>query len=185
MFLFPACAGLSMRPVVRYQEHFPSDPLLRVPIPRPWAQCLQLFESDAMPHTYACYVTYTRKGASGREILAVPGSGWELAFDAFRKFFWTKTKKDWNDRLNGKPAPISSDGNADVPFRYEPPKNSREPQGLVERKTRRERVREAQAWQDETVTMIVPTIEISDDDDADNRETHLKVQACTPPGMKW
>lgn len=184
MYLFPTSAGLSLHPVVRYQDRSLSNPHVRVPIPRPWAQCLQLFESDAIPHTYACYVKYTRKGASGREILAIPGSSWELAFDAFGKFFKTKTRKDWNERLDGKPVPISSDGNADDPFRYEPPQGLHEPKGLVQQKTRLERAREAHSSGDESVTMIVPSIEISDDEDVDER-SHLKVQACTPPGMNW
>jgi hypothetical protein len=32
---------------------------LRVPIPNPWAHCLQLFESDSTPHRYASYLAYT------------------------------------------------------------------------------------------------------------------------------
>ena len=135
-----------------------------------------------MPHTYACYVKYTRKGASGREILAIPGSSWELAFDAFRKFFKTKTRKDWNDRLDGKPAPINSDENDDEPFRYEPPAGAREPKGLVEQKTRFERAKEASSGSEGCVTMIMPTIEISDDEDDQGR---LKVRACTPQGTEW
>ncbi len=184
MYLFPASAGLSLHPVVGYQDRFPPNAHLRVPIPRPWAQCLQLFESDAIPHTYACYLKYSRRGVSGRDILAIPGSSWELAFDAFRKFFKTKTRKDWNDRLDGKPAPISSDGNSDDPFRYEPPQSACEPKGLVEQKTRLERAKESQSGGDESVTMIVPTIEISDDDIEDDG-AHLKVQACTPRGVEW
>lgn len=136
-----------------------------------------------MPHTYACYVKYTRKGASGREILAIPGSSWSLAFDAFRKFFKTKTRKDWNDRLDGKPAPINNDGTDDAPFRYQPPTGAREPKGLVEQKTRLERAREAASGRDGSVTMILPTIEISDDGDDQGRR--IKVQACTPRGTKW
>ena len=138
-----------------------------------------------MPHTYACYVKYTRKGTSGREILAIPGSSWDLAFDAFRKFFKTKTKKDWNNRLDGRPAPISSDESADDLFRYEPPQGSREPKGLVEQKTRLERAKETYSARDDSVTMIVPTIEISDDEDDEEEESRLKVQAWTPPGMDW
>ena len=184
MYLFPASAGLSLYPVIRYPDRFPSKPPLKVPIARPWAQVLQLFESDAIPHTYACYVKYTRKGASGREILTVPGSTWETAFDAFRKFFKTKTRKDWNDRLDGKPVPISNDGSADDPFRYEPPQGRHEPRGLVERKTRLERAKEIGSNGEYDVTMIVPTIEISDDDDV-GEENHMKLQACTPPGTGW
>ncbi|KAF7502874.1 hypothetical protein GJ744_004969 [Endocarpon pusillum] len=145
---------------------------------------LKLFESDAIPHTYACYVKYTRKGASGREVLAIPGSSWEVAFDAFRKFFKTKTRKDWNDRLDGKPVPISSDGNADDPFRYEPPQGRHEPRGLVEGKTRLERANEIKPDGDDSVTMIVPTIEISDDDDV-GEKSHMDPHACTPPGTSW
>lgn len=114
----------------------------------------------------------------------VPGSSWELAFDAFRKFFKTKTRKDWNDRLDGKPAPISGDGNSDDPFRYQPPKSAGESKGLVKQKTRLERAKEAQSTQGESVAMIVPTIEISDEDD-DDEESHPKVEARTPPDMKW
>lgn len=182
MYLFPASAGLSLHPVVCYRDRFPSNFRPHVPVPRPWAQCLQLFESDAIPHAYACYVKYTRKGASGREILAIPGSSWDLAFDAFRKFFKTKTRKDWNDRLDGNPAPSSSDGNLDDPFRYEPPSSAHEPKGLVEQKTRSERAKQDLADRAGSVTMIVPTIEISDDE---GERCHLNVQACTPEGVGW
>lgn len=184
MYLFPVSAGLSLHPVIRYPDCFPSNPPLKVPIARPWAQVLQLFESDAIPHTYACYVKYTRKGASGREVLAIPGSSWEVAFDAFRKFFKTKTRKEWNDRLDGKPVPISSDGNADDPFWYEPPQGRHEPRGLVEGKTRLERANEMKADGDDGVTMIVPTIEISDDGDIGD-ESHMGLHACTPPRTGW
>jgi WGR domain len=182
IYMFPASAGLSSHPVVRYQDRFPSTPRLRVPVPRPWAQCLQLFESDVIPHAYACYVKYSRKGRSGLETLAIPGSSWEVAFDSFRKFFKTKTRKDWKDRLDGKPAPIGNDGNSDDPFRYEPPKAAHEPKGLVEQKTRLERTKESQSGGNDSVTMMVTTVEISDDDD---EGIHRKVQACTPPGMGW
>ena len=185
MYLFPPSAGLSSHPVVRYQDRIPSDPRPRVPIPRPWAQCLQLFESHAMPHTYACYVKYTRKGASGREVLAIPGSSWELAFDAFRKFFKIKTRKDWNDRLDGKPAPINNDGTDDEPFRYVPPASTYEPKGLVQQKTRLERAEENSSTRETSVTMILPTIEISDGDDDEDQGPRSKVQACTPQGMEW
>lgn len=180
MYLFPTSAGWSLHAVVSWQDRFPSQCRPRVPIPCPWTQCLQLFESDAIPHTYACYVKYSRKGASGRDILAIPGSSWDLAFDAFRKFFKTKTKKDWNDRLDGKQPPTSDDGSEDA-FRYEPPESANEPKGLVEQKTRFERVKEASVGQEGSVTVIVPTIEITDD----KGDSNLRVQACTPMGMTW
>jgi WGR domain len=173
IYTFPPSAPLSMYPVVQYHDCNLTNPRPRVPIPRPWAQCLQLFESDALPATYACYVKYSRKGKSGRETLAFPGSTWDSAFAAFRKFFKTKTRKDWNDRLDGKSPPITN-GNDEEPFHYEPPTSVREPKGLVMKKTRWERVKEASTGGDDSFTMVIPTIEISDDEE----EGQVDVKAC-------
>ncbi|KAL2401648.1 hypothetical protein ABEF93_007687 [Exophiala dermatitidis] len=94
----------------------PSNPALRVHIPDPWAQALQLFEYDpalasksaenaagAKPQrpkfkSYACYFIYTRPGQRHVQMLAPPGSTFDFAWDMFRKFFKKRVGVDWEDR---------------------------------------------------------------------------------------
>ena len=119
-----------------------------------------------MPHAYACYVKYSRRGVYGQEILAPAGSSWQFAFDAFRKFFKTKTLKDWNDRLDKKSVQDVKDNREEHPFMYQPPEGANAPQGLVTKKTRIERIFEAQSTSTDRIHMSMPTmITISDDED--------------------
>lgn len=141
-----------------------------------------------MPRNYACYVKYSRRGVSGREILALPGSSWELAFDAFRKFFKTKTRKDWNDSLDGKAAQCRNTGSSDGPFIYKPPSGTHESRGLMESKTKTtteaERTKEdgASGEEEATVTIDSPAIKPGEHED---REARVKDRADTPEGMVW
>ncbi|EXJ80103.1 hypothetical protein A1O3_08389 [Capronia epimyces CBS 606.96] len=98
----------------------PSNPALRVHIPDPWAQGLQLFEHDpAVAKTptedstptkpkqprfksYACYFIYTRPGQRHVQMLAPPGSTFDFAWDMFRKFFKRRVGVDWEDRESAK-----------------------------------------------------------------------------------
>jgi hypothetical protein len=116
------------------------DRHLRVPIPDPWAHCLQLFESDTTPRKYACYLSYTagRPGVKREtQVLAPAHSDWEFAWGMFTKIFKLKTGVDWDARpgLNG-----AADGNclqmdsgttgfSKKYFEYMPPKAG-SPQGL-------------------------------------------------------
>lgn len=69
---------------------------LRVRIPDPWAQCLQLYESDSMPHTYAAFTTYIdRSGKIAHDTVAPVDSTFDLAKDAFKMFFKLRTGVEW------------------------------------------------------------------------------------------
>ncbi|KEF51326.1 uncharacterized protein A1O9_12676 [Exophiala aquamarina CBS 119918] len=88
-----------------------SNPHLRVRIPDPWAQGLQLFEYEP-PNTgaghgdasqkrtkeYACYTIYSRPGHRHVETLAPPGSTFDFAWNMFRKIFKQKVGVDWETR---------------------------------------------------------------------------------------
>lgn len=83
----------------------PRNHLLRVPIYNPFAQQLQLYESDATPHVYATYVKYSRVGASGKQLLAPRGSSLDLALTVFKKFFQTKTGLRWEEQYDDSKTP--------------------------------------------------------------------------------
>ncbi|KAJ9624619.1 hypothetical protein H2204_010801 [Knufia peltigerae] len=97
----------------------PSNPNLKVHIPNPWAQSLQLFEFDpnlrftTRTHTdsvaglnaeipriksYACYSIYVRPGHRYVTQLAPPGSTFDFAFTMFNKFFQKRVGVSWDDR---------------------------------------------------------------------------------------
>lgn len=107
---FPEPYPFAAYPVVvaRRPKHLTFKPFsicstrkLRVPIPNPWAHCLQLFESNITPRTYACYLSYTagRPGVKKEtQDLAPVGSTWEFAWAMFTKVFKLKTGVAWNER---------------------------------------------------------------------------------------
>ena len=82
---------------------FPSVPLpyrLRVRSRCPWAQRLQLYESNATPRLYACFEKHSKPGdGPAANILAPIGSSFDVALDHFKKFFRLKTGKEWDDRF--------------------------------------------------------------------------------------
>ena len=100
-----------------------SNPFVRVRIPDPWAQTLQLFEhaprdSEAqakLTKEYACYTVYSRPGHRHVETLAPPGSTFDFAWNMFRKIFKQKVGVDWEDREpNQEGALEDSDGECRV-----------------------------------------------------------------------
>ncbi|EGC47303.1 BRCT domain-containing protein [Histoplasma capsulatum var. duboisii H88] len=60
---------------------------------------LQLYESDSNPHTYATFVEYSCVGRTGSAFLAPTESTWEIALEAFTKFFKAKCGKQWEKRM--------------------------------------------------------------------------------------
>jgi hypothetical protein len=144
---FPAPYPFAAYPVVEAHQpnSFRFKPLssnrkLRVPIPNPWAHCLQLFESDDTPRKYACYLAYTagRPGVKREtQELAPVNSDWEFAWGMFTKIFKLKTGVDWDVRPELSEATDASrlqidGGTAGVLkkyFEYVPPKAGL-PQGL-------------------------------------------------------
>lgn len=105
----------------------PHHRFIRVPVYRPHAQQLQLYESNAEPHVYATYIKYSRVGTSASDLLAPPGSTFEFAMSVFKKFFKIKTGTRWEERMNDKlPEPKKDAKGNPLPedegwFRYEPP----------------------------------------------------------------
>ncbi|KAL2006632.1 hypothetical protein VTN00DRAFT_9300 [Thermoascus crustaceus] len=105
----------------------PHHRFIRVPIYKPYAQQLQLYELNAEPHVYATYIEYSRVGTSASDLLAPPGSTFEFAMSAFKKFFKIKTGMRWEERVNDKlPEPKKDAEGNPLPedegsFRYEPP----------------------------------------------------------------
>lgn len=92
-----------------------ANPHLRVRIPDPWAQGLQLFEYQApkgesdngdanrmRTKEYACYTIYSRPGHHHVETLAPPGSTFDFAWNMFRKIFKQKVGVDWETREMGR-----------------------------------------------------------------------------------
>lgn len=65
----------------------------------------------------------------GKDLLAPVGSHFDIAFSAWKAFFKAKTGKLWEDRFDGKVAPLKTDkatglilqGSEGVRFRYMPP----------------------------------------------------------------
>ena len=174
------------------------DRKLRVPImnPYPWAHCLQLFESDAEPRRYACYISYTagRPGVK-REIepLAPVDSTWSFAWEMFTKFFKLKSGIEWDARHVWSEARDASglriDGeDAGMPhkkFEYVPPREGL-PQGLrrnsgadgpAAEASRNHRHREDETRTDRrpSATGVMPGIAVPEQDD-------IMAGARTPDG---
>jgi hypothetical protein len=95
-----------------------SNPHLRVRIPDPWAQGLQLFEYEPpksesddrdanrmRTKEYACYTIYSRPGHRHVETLAPPGSTFDFAWNMFRKIFKHKVGVDWETRETSQKKP--------------------------------------------------------------------------------
>ncbi|KAK7885173.1 hypothetical protein LTR67_010664 [Exophiala xenobiotica] len=115
MYRFPKPYPYSRYPVIA--SSLPrslslSNPALRVHIPNPWTQSLQLFEHDPMANataananekepkakSYACYSIYIRPGHRYVTQLAPPGSTFDFAFTMFNKFFHKRVGVSWDDR---------------------------------------------------------------------------------------
>lgn len=86
----------------------------RVHIVNVRAQRLQLYESHAVPKSYACFVRYSEPGHTLAEPLAPVGSTFEAAMHVFKMFFGLKTLRPWEDRF------ISGTVDPDA-FMYRPP----------------------------------------------------------------
>lgn len=74
--------------------------LVRVHIYNPFAQRIQVYETNKEPHTYTTFVKYTRVGVASKDMLAPKGSSLEQALFAFKKFFRVKTGVEWKDRYD-------------------------------------------------------------------------------------
>ena len=89
----------------------------RVPLRRPYAQCLQLYESATEPKTYASYMTSSAaKGNSFTEVVAPRPSSEIVALDLFKKYFRVKTGVEWEERDSDTNKQPSSLGGA--PWHY-------------------------------------------------------------------
>lgn len=197
-FCFPRPHPFARYPVVeaslpRRLVFRPSSPhrKLRVPIPNPWAHCLQLFESDAIPHTYACYTSYTAgiRGIKKEPEKLVPlGSDWSLAWGMFTKVFELKTGVAWGKRveagwadadtngrrIDGAAQKRTVDGVERQLWEYVPPKTGM-PQGLKGIDGSAEIASEGAAERRASVTLVMPSGALPERDD-------VKASARTPEG---
>lgn len=170
---FCPCILLSLPPELKYR---PTNPYLRVPIPMPWAQTLQIFESDALPHRYMCISKFTTRGKAGTAHLTPIGSQYDITMAAFKKFFKLKTGIAWEARLESSKERKNSacevgDGGFDGShlFKYMQPA-AEEPQGAMRQKTRKEELKENKNKPEATV--LLPYVELS--------KAELDVSARTP-----
>jgi hypothetical protein len=173
LYLFPRPHPLSRYPVVevRLPSHLrQSHPRCRVPVANPWAQTCQLYESDAIPHRYMTLTRYIKPGETATAELSPIGSQYDVAFEAFKKFFKLKTNVEWEARLEKRDrccdASSMGDGGCDDHFRYKPPGPGK-PKGAMKQSTL------AETWGKESngsrgnsveVTMLMPSVEVDDEE---------------------
>jgi hypothetical protein len=176
---------LSRHPVVKVNlpPHLDSSSRhcrARVPVPNPWAQTLQLFESDAKPHRYWCLSKYSAKGRTGTYEAAPIGSQFDVAFAGFKKFFKAKTNVEWEARLEKRDrccdASSMGDGECDDHFRYQPPmlgkaKGAMKQTMLIERWAKNGMGSGGSLGD---VTVLIPSVEVEDD--------QIHCSAMTPEG---
>lgn len=125
-FLTKVSSGIFETRVTANRHH------LRVPIYNPFAQQIQLYESNAEPHTYATFVKYSRVGGSSKDILSPRGSSFDFALNIFKKFFEIKTGRVWDDRHDDSkiPDPKRNEEGELVPV-HEAWYNFEQPTGLM------------------------------------------------------
>ncbi len=164
------CIPISLPPSLNYNR----NPLLRVRMPSPWAQTIQLFESDAMPHRYMCVTKYSTKGKAGVLELSPVASHFDLAMASFKKFFKLKTGVVWESRLDPRKnseRDAGGDGGCDQKFLYRPPTKG-QPKGMMEQKTRREKMEQNDGLP--ILTKVLPSVEVDD--------AEIECSAKTPDG---
>ncbi|KAI9709306.1 MAG: hypothetical protein M1820_003426 [Bogoriella megaspora] len=72
---------------------------------------LKLYEDNTTPSCYAVHVKFFRHPKpTGEQILASVGSSFTTAFSAFQKFFKSKTKLNWSERLDSPDTLMPSQG---------------------------------------------------------------------------
>ena len=126
MYYFPSPYPFSKYPVISYSHPrslSQANPKLRVHIPSPYAQTLQLFEytPESIDHAgdpgrakqYACYTVFSTAGKRERAMhtLAPPGSNFDFAWAMFRGFFKRKVGVAWEDR---DAVTVKSEGDRDI-----------------------------------------------------------------------
>lgn len=95
--------------------------LVRVPIYNPFAQRIQVYETNKEPHTYTTFVKYTCVGVASKGMLAPKGSSLEQALFAFKKFFRVKTGVEWKNRFDDSKLLLSPKAIADGESPLQPP----------------------------------------------------------------
>lgn len=106
----------------------------RCAVINPRAQRLQLYETHAVPKSFACFVKYSGPNRTETQVLAPVASSFETAYNAFKKFFALRTRKEWRMRLDVKAKTKDakeSENDGTAPFRYNPPGGD-EPKGVLE-----------------------------------------------------
>jgi hypothetical protein len=140
------------------------------PIANPWAQTLQLYESDAIPHRYMVLNRYTKPGKTATTELSPLGSQYDIAFDAFKNFFKLKTNVEWEARLEKRDrccySNSAGDGGCDIHFRYQPPGPGK-PKGAMKQSTLANASEMKENGSRESsgeVTVLMPSVAVEDDE---------------------
>lgn len=142
----------------------------RVPVANPWAQTLQLYESDALPRRYMALTRCIQPGKTATAELSPIGSQYDVAFEAFKKFFKLKTNVDWEARLEKRDrccdASNMGDGGCGDHFRYQPPGPGK-PKGAMKQSTLAEtwaKGGDGSRGTSGEVTVLIPSVEVEDDE---------------------
>jgi hypothetical protein len=113
---------------------------------------------------------YIQPGKTATAELSPIGSQYDVAFDAFKKFFKLKTNVDWEARLEKRDrccdASSIGDGGCDDHFRYRPPGPGK-PNGAMKQSTLAEtwakKANESRGSSGEA-TVLMPSVEVEDDE---------------------
>ena len=93
-------SGITGTLKVGYPHHtnfYIYDPPCR-PLVNPRTQCLQLYESNSEPKTYACYLMSSAPQGSHTEVLAPKPGSFIGAMGQFELYFKSKTGVEWASR---------------------------------------------------------------------------------------
>jgi hypothetical protein len=95
-----------------------------VPIYNPFAQRIQVYETNKEPHTYTTFVKYSRVGVASKDMLAPKGSSLDQALFAFKKFIRVKTGVEWKDRFDDSKLLLSPKTGTNGESALQPPEGS-------------------------------------------------------------
>ena len=122
---------------------------------------------------------YIKPGKTATAELAPIASRFDMAFDAFKKFFKLKTNVEWEGRLQktDRCCDAGMDGGCDDHFRYQLPGPGK-PKVAMKQSTLTEHwAKKRSEGSDDNpgdVTVLVPSVEVEDDD--------IECSARTPQG---
>lgn len=123
-----------------------------------------------MPHRYMALTRYIKPGKTATAELSPIGSQYDIAFDAFKKFFKLKTNVEWEARLEKRErccyANSTGDSGCDSHFRYRlpgpgKPKGAMKESTLADTSAKKGNVSGGSSGE---VTVLMPSVEVEDDE---------------------